>query len=113
MSVDRDKLEDEEVQRLEDIFLKAHKNLEKGIFDPKSFYPEFKFKEPYGLEPLSDEPIYTIFPFYEQIIVHVGPFLKRDFKRLYGVSVKDLVELYKEKIYQEDISLSGIIQIPL
>lgn len=109
MSVDRDKLEDEEVQRLEDIFLKAHKNLEKGIFDPKSFYPEFKFKEPYGLEPLSDEPIYTISPFYEQIIVHVGPFLKRDFKRLYGVSVKDLVELYKEDkilvVFQDRLKL--------
>lgn len=96
MSADRDKLEDEEVQRLENIFLKAHRNLESGIFDPKSFYPEFKFKEPYGLQTLSDEPIYTIFPFYEQIIVHVGPFSKRDFKRLYGVSIKDLVELYKE-----------------
>ena len=96
MSVDRDKLEDEEGQRFENIFLKSHRNLERGIFDPKSFYPEFKFKEPYGLQPLSDEPIYTIFPFYEQIIVHVGPFLKKDFKRLYGVSVKDLVELYKE-----------------
>ena len=48
MSVDRDKLEDEEGQRFENIFRKSHRNLERGIFDPKSLYPEFKFKEPYG-----------------------------------------------------------------
>lgn len=94
--IDRKKLEDEEVRIWEDIFPKVHRNLKGKIFDPKSLYPEFKFNAPYGLEPLSDEPIYTLFPFYEQIIVHVGPFPKSEFKKLYGISLKDLVELFKE-----------------
>lgn len=96
MTIDRKRLEDYEVQICEEIFPKIYGDFEKGVFDPKSLYPEFKFKEPYGLEPLNDEPIYTIFPFYEQVIVHVGPFPKEEFKNLYGISIEDLVKLYNE-----------------
>ena len=96
MTRDRKELEDYEVHICEEIFPKIYGDFEKGIFDPKSLYPEFKFKEPYGLEPLNDEPIYTIFPFYEQVIIHVGPFPKEEFKNLYGISIEDLVKLYNE-----------------
>ena len=96
MTTDRKDLEEYEVQICEDIFPKIYGDFEKGIFNPKSLYPEFKFKEPYGLEPLNDEPIYTIFPFYEQVIVHVGPFPKEEFKNLYGISIESLTKLYAE-----------------
>lgn len=99
MVIDRKKLEDDEVQICEEIFHKSYSDFEKGIFSPKSLYPEFEFKEPYGLEPLNDEPIYTIFPFYEQVIVHVGPFPKEEFKKFYGISIESLTKLYtKDKI---------------
>ena len=96
MVIDRKKLEDDEVQICEEIFPKSHGDFEKGLFNPKSLYPEFKFKEPYGLEPLNDEPIYTVFPFYEQVIVHVGPFPKEEFKKFYGISIESLTKLYIE-----------------
>jgi hypothetical protein len=96
MVIDRKKLEDDEFQIYEEIFPKSYSDFEKGIFNPKSLYPEFKFKEPYGLEPLNDEPIYSVFPFYEQVIVHVGPFPKEEFKKFYGISVESLTKLYIE-----------------
>ena len=96
MAIDRKKLEDGEVQICEEIFPKIYGDFEKGVFSPKSLYPEFEFKEPYGLEPLNDEPIYTIFPFYEQVIVHVGPFPKEEFKKFYGISIESLTKLYTE-----------------
>jgi len=95
MSIDKKKMEDEEIRRFEDIFPKIKRDFENGRLDPKKFYPEFKFKEPYGLE-LENEPIYALSPFYEQVIVHVGPFPKNEFKKLYGISIEDLIELYKE-----------------
>jgi len=56
-------------------------------------YPEYTFMKPYAIW-TGGIPIYALFPFYKQLIVHLDPIINRDeFYRVYGMSIEDFTTL--------------------
>jgi len=79
----RKELDEEEKKRSEEFLQKniseikkAWKKKDLGQIS-KLLYPEFDFKEPYGLLEPIEAPLHALFPFYKRIIFPINP-LKRE-----------------------------------
>lgn len=58
-------------------------------------YPEYEFTQPFGVW-TGQIPIYAILPFYKKLIIHLDPYRdQRVFRRVYGVSIEEMVEFQR------------------
>lgn len=76
------------------------KNYNKKEVDILDFYPNFNLKPPYtNFNPLSEKNLkpFQLLPFFNGVIVDIKPFKNEsDFKRYYGMSTTELLELHQK-----------------